>query len=83
MQVVAGGMQTEQLNVHHVRHPRQGMPVRLGRRCKCPFYVRPSQSFLYYKVLGHIAWVIVIDKAILQRPSIQPTRYNTEQQHAG
>ena len=69
-QVVPAGLETEELAVEHVRHPGDGMPVRLLAMhiLEGPLQARRGQSLLHDRVGRDVVGVVVIDEVKTRHP---------------
>ncbi len=81
----AGGMmpgcvETEELDVHHVGNPCQGMPIGHDGRAKGPGNIVKRQARLQKAILRDVAGIVVIDKTVREsRPVGKQSNRNQEQ----
>jgi len=61
-EVVPRGAEPEDLDIHHVGYPGQGMPVRGMTRCECPYDAACGDTLLHTTVPVHIRIVVKVDK---------------------
>src|SRR5262245_13181142 len=62
--MVTARIQSEELDVEHVREPRDGMPIRCVRRRQCPFCAGPGQTRPDHWVFRQILWIVPIDEPV-------------------
>ena len=70
-EVVAGGIHLVELKIHHVRDPRQRMPVRRIAGLECPDNSSPTQAIFYVWIFSDIAIVVEIDEIVPYYGSIE------------
>ena len=82
--MVRAGVEAEEFAVHHVREPRQRMPiagVAVGEDGReGPFDARPGQPFLHDGIFRDVIPIVVIDKTVARRRQIDQQRDEREQQ---
>ena len=78
--MVAHRIQPEELDVRHVREPRQRMPIARRRRLKCPDDAGRRQSALDVCVGGDVGRIIIIDKTARQRAAKNRQRRHGQRQ---
>jgi len=61
-EVVPRGTEPEELDIHHVGYPGQGMPVRGMARGECPCNTAPGYALEHMAVFGYIDIVVKVDK---------------------
>src|SRR5436309_10870754 len=71
-------IETEDLAVEHVRHPRQRMPVRGVARDEGPEHVRGRETAPHVKVLRDVLAVVVIDEVAAEEARIGERRGGRE-----
>ncbi len=63
-EVMHARIQSEQLNIQHVRYPSEGMPVGGMNRSQGPHNILKAQAALDMGILSHIFLIIVIQKGM-------------------
>ena len=78
-QVMAPGLQTEQLTVQHVGQHRQRMPVAGHWIEESPFQAFQGQAVLDVNVRDDVEIIIVVEKVMAQRRPVKDGRHQPQQ----
>ncbi len=79
-QMVPSGFQPEELNVQHVGKPGQRVPVAGMGGGEGPGDALETQPRPNMRILGHIIYVIVVDKIIIRNLPVNRENYSDEKQ---
>ena len=82
-QMMAGGIQAKDFAIHHVRKPRQRMPVAGVPGGERPFDARAGEPLLDHRIPGHVVRIVQVHETIPQRRQIGHQGDQQQQQAHG